>query len=105
MFISPVDWIGPSACSSSVASLPSHMKIAPHAALTTVGEWRPSLFIPWPTPTARPSPQPKLGLWQLAQDCADVTDKRVSKYSVLPSAAFSGVYALSFGNGMVGGRR
>jgi hypothetical protein len=46
MFISPAAWIGPSACSSSVASRPSHMKIPPQAALTTVGEWRPSLFMP-----------------------------------------------------------
>ena len=43
MFISPGDWIGPSACSSRLASRPSHMKIAPQAALTMVGEWRPSL--------------------------------------------------------------
>jgi hypothetical protein len=35
--------------------------------------------------------QPKPGLWQLAQDCAEVTEMRASKYSFLPSAAFSGV--------------
>ena len=35
--------------------------------------------MPCPTPTARPSPQPKPGLWQLAQDCAEVTDSLVSK--------------------------
>ena len=55
------------------------MKIAPHAALMMVGECRPSLFMPCPTPTASPSPQPKPGLWQLAQDCAAVTERRVSK--------------------------
>src|SRR3954452_23503822 len=61
--------------------------------------------MPWPTPTASPSPQPNPGLWQLAQDCADVTERRVSKYSFLPSAAFSGVYGFSFGNGIVEGLR
>jgi hypothetical protein len=46
MFISPGDWIGPSACSSRLASRPSHMKIAPQAALMMVGECRPSWAMP-----------------------------------------------------------
>jgi len=40
-----------------------------------------------------------------AQDRRLAADKRVSKYSILPRAAFSTVYALFFGNGIVSGRR
>src|SRR3954453_3887795 len=61
--------------------------------------------MPWPTPTASPSPQPNPGLWQLAQDCADVTERRVSENSFLPRAAFSGVERFFFGNGIVEGLR
>ena len=47
--------------------------------LMMVGEWRPSCAMPWPTPTGNPSAQPKAGLWQLAQDCAELIERRVSK--------------------------
>src|SRR3954454_8754272 len=61
--------------------------------------------MPWPTPTASPSPQPNPGLWQLAQDCADVTERRGSKYSFFPNAGFLGVDGFSLGNGIVEGLR
>src|SRR3982074_2652212 len=66
---------------------------------------RTTFGVPGPSPTANPSPQPKPGLGQLAQDCAEVTEMRVSKYSFLPSAAFSGVYGVPFGHGITAGRR
>src|SRR3954470_1605684 len=52
--------------------------------------------MPWPTPTASPSPQPNPGLWQLAQDCADVTERRGAKYSFFPRRAFFGRVRIFF---------
>src|SRR2546423_7458195 len=67
-FITGGRFIASNAWSSRFGEKPSHMKAAPQARLRIVGERRPSFAMPWPTPTGRPSPQPRPGLLQLAQD-------------------------------------
>src|SRR5947207_7050453 len=61
-FITAGRLIATSAWSSRFEEKPSHMNAAPHARLTMVGERRASFAMPWPTPTVRPSPQPRPGL-------------------------------------------
>lgn len=53
----------------------------------------------------RPSLQPRLGLWQVAQETLPERERRGSKNRVLPSASFSGLCGLAFGNGTWSGRR
>ena len=69
-----------------------------------VGDRRSSRVVPRPDPDAIPSPQPKPGLWQLAQDCDEAADRRGSKYSFLPSDALAGVKRFSEGKGMSANR-
>ena len=60
-----------------------------------------------PKPTARLSPslQPRLGLWQVAQETLLERERRGSKNRVLPSTTFSGVAGFVFGCGTPSGRR
>ena len=91
MFISTSAVIGPMACCSRVSARPSQKNTSLQAWFITVGLCLPSGFSPSPRPVGLPSCQPKLALWQDAQDRACDPDRRGSKNSTFPSSAFSGV--------------
>jgi hypothetical protein len=70
-----------------------------------VGAPRRNGFMPCPTLFAKPSAQPKPGLWQVAQLIQLEPDRRGSKNNTLPNSARAGVSTLSAGAGAVAGRK
>src|ERR1700736_1689621 len=79
--------IGAKATDSKSRNLPSQPSLAVQATLRSVGAR--SAMAPSPSPTARgsPSPQDRLGLWQVAQERELEPERMGSKNSIWPSSA------------------
>jgi len=89
--------MGNFACASRLGARPSRNRLCIKKAFIVVGALRLPRASPTPSDTGRWSVKPRLTSWQVAQATVPSLDKRVSKYSFLPSATRSGVIGLSLG--------
>ena len=97
--------MGVKATDSKSRNLPSQPRRGVQATLRSVGERTAMGTRPSPTAWARPSPQDRLGLWQVAQEREREPERIGSKSSMRPSSAFAFEKGFSSGNGIPLGRR
>ena len=89
--------MGNFACASRLGARPSRNRLCIRKAFIVVGALRLPRAPPTPSDTGRWSVKPRVTSWQVAQATVPSLDKRVSKYSFLPSATRSGFMGLSAG--------
>src|SRR5690242_3892027 len=94
---------GPPACCSRSLARPSQNWATSNTALYTVGALRPPRCQRWPSEVSCRSTPPMPIMWQELQLIAWLSDRRGSKYSILPSATLSGVAGLPGSAGGVAG--